>query len=295
LGTSAFLLLVQVNQHDGFLNQEWLDAWNGSLAVLQFIMPVGLTYAVLSRRIIDTGYVINRTAVFAGISIVVLGVFVLVEWALGAWVGNISRTTSIIVNVIVALALGLSIRPIHRRVEKVIDQLFFRRRHEDEAALRTFADEATFITDSNVLLDRTIEQVKKYGDLDRVAILVQNGAGTYERARGDGVQVVSENDPAILAMRASHKPADLQRYDTVVDGDRAFPMLSKGRMLGVLVCGSKSTKEPYAPDEADALAAVAHGVGFALDSLSTTPTDGRVVALLEQILAKLDGSPRSSS
>ena len=44
-------------------------------------------------------------------------------------------------------------------------------------------------------------------------------------------------------------------------------MLARGRVLGVLLCGARAGGEAYAPDEIDALADFAHGVGSALDSL----------------------------
>jgi len=47
----------------------------------------------------------------------------------------------------------------------------------------------------------------------------------------------------------------------------AFPMASRGRLLGALVCGPKRDGEAYAPDESEALAALAHGFGGALDVL----------------------------
>jgi GAF domain-containing protein len=77
-----------------------------------------------------------------------------------------------------------------------------------------------------------------------------------------------------LTMRASRGPVDLQQYQTAIDGDRAYPLVARGAMLGVLVCGSRSSHEPYAPDEADALDRLAQGVGIALDSLRTGHPDG---------------------
>ena len=50
-------------------------------------------------------------------------------------------------------------------------------------------------------------------------------------------------------------------------GEFAFPMTSRGELVGVLVCAPKRDGEAYAPDESEALLALAHGVGTALDTL----------------------------
>src|SRR5215469_1085244 len=285
-GVLSFIVTPWTISKTGFSSEAFFTVQDLIANVVSITMPVGLTYSILSRRIIDVGYVINQSAIFTTISVFILSVFVLVEWALGTWIGNASHTTSIVVNVIVALILGLSIRPIHRRAEHVVDRVFFRKRHEHETALRRFAHEASFITDSETLLDRTVAEVKQHADLAHVGVLVTNGKGMFELTRGDITsKVISENDPALLTMRASHGPVDLQQYQTAIDGDRAYPLVARGAILGVLVCGSRSSHEPYAPDEADALDRLAQGVGIALDSLRTGHPDGEgaIMSRLETV------------
>jgi len=74
---------------------------------LLFASPVALTYAALSRHLVDIGFVLNRAVVFTLVSTIVIGVFVLVEWAASAWLTNATHTTSALVGMIVALILGL--------------------------------------------------------------------------------------------------------------------------------------------------------------------------------------------
>jgi hypothetical protein len=64
-------------------------------------------------------------------------------------------------------------------------------------------------------------------------------------------------------------------------------MMARGTLIGTLVCGAKPGAEPYAPDERDALRAVAHGVGMALDTLAgeREGLDAAIRALPEQFAA----------
>jgi GAF domain-containing protein len=62
--------------------------------------------------------------------------------------------------------------------------------------------------------------------------------------------------------------------ESAVQGQFAFPMVSRGSLVGVLVCGAKNDDEVFAPDESDALATLAHRVGVALGALSTANEDG---------------------
>jgi hypothetical protein len=239
-------------------------------ALVLLTAPVSLTYAALSRRLIDVGFFLNRATVFTIVSAIVIGAFVLAEWAASAWLASSTHTTSVFIGMAVALGLGISLRYIHRYVERFVDHVFFRKRHEDESALRRFAHEASYISDRSTLLDRTVQAVKEHTTADHAAILVRDGAATYAFA-GDGQGAdVSENDPGIIALRAWNKPIDLHAFPhSQLSGEFAFPMISRGDLLGALICGPKRDGEAYAPDESDALLALAHGVGTALDTLSS--------------------------
>lgn len=253
-----------------------------------FAVPVALTYAALSRRLIDIGFVLNRTVVFAALSTIVIGAFVLVEWAASKWFLGASHTTSAIVDMLVALALGLSLRFIHKYVERFVDRVFFRKRNEDEAALRRFAHESSFITDRSVLLERAVREVKEHSNVDDVTILTRDGDRAYLPFSSGARATVSENDPGIVALRAWGKPVDLNALEgSELRGEFAFPMISRGALVGALICGSKRDGEVYAPDESDALLALAQGVGTTLDTLSGRSDDSRD-AILEAIRALPD-------
>ena len=248
------------------------------LNVSWVVAPLGLTYALLSRRLLDVGFVLNRAAVFTGVSLVVVGLFTLAEWALGGWLHSAGRVANVAVSAAIALALGLSLHQIHTRVDRFVDNVFFRKRHEDEYAMKRFAREAAFITDADVLIDRATETLAQHAGASSATFVLYDGAGHYG--------AVNENDAALVALRASHDVVDLNLVDTALAGEFAYPMLARGLLVGALVLGPKTSGEPYAPDESSAITQVAHGVGVALDLLGVGAT-GRD----EEILAALRSLP----
>jgi hypothetical protein len=222
--------------------------------------PVGFTYAMLNRRLLDISFALNRAAVYGTVSLAVVGIFVLVEWAFGEWFSHASHTTNFAVGAALALALGVSARTVHRRVDDALDNLFFRKRHEDEQAIRNFAREAPYTTDSDTLVSRAQACLQQHAGATTVAILVLGEAGRYGG--------VSENDRAIVSMRTWNKPVDLHGLQTQLEGDFAYPMIARGRLIGVIAIGPKQSGESYAPDESAAIAQLANGVGTALDLIS---------------------------
>jgi hypothetical protein len=241
-----------------------------------FVAAIGLMYSLLGRRLLDVGFVLNRAAVFTTVSLVVVGSFTLAEWALGGWLASESRGTNVLVSGALALALGLSIHPIHVRVDRLIDASFFRKRHEAEQALRAFAKEAAFITDPDIIVTRARDILERKTDCSWVDIALFDGAGRFGG--------IDENDPAIVTLRTSHQIVNLNAVESVLRGEFAFPMSARGRLVGVLAIGPKRLGESYAPDEREAIGELAHGVGIALDVLSARhehARDDRLDAILE--------------
>ncbi|HYK52301.1 MAG TPA: GAF domain-containing protein, partial [Candidatus Eremiobacteraceae bacterium] len=249
-----------------------------------------IAYALLKRRVLDLEFIVGRTVVFATVSLIVVVAFTLLDWLLGTVLAGVSRTTGLVANAALALVLGLSLRYINVRIDSLVDQLFFRKRHEDERALRDFSKEAAYVTNANTLLDQAIANVQKHTDA-RNAVVYLDGNGTYTPVRtfGNGsVANVDENDGAILALKTWHKPLDPHRFSSSLVGALALPMLGRGRLVGVLLVGERAGGEAYANDEVEALSQFAHGVGSALDSLSVNGNSGTVIGSLAKIELMLE-------
>lgn len=232
-----------------------------------FVIPFGLAYVILRHRILDIGFVINRAVVYAGVSLIVVATFIIFEWLVGHVVEANSRASGIL-QLGAALVLGLSIRPIHNRVDQWVDDFFFSERHAAEAAVRKFAHEALLITAQSDLVAKTVDVAQRNMRLSGCAFYTARGdryvpiQSTFEVGPS-----VSENDYAVLRMRTWHAPVELHDVETQLPGELALPMTVRGKLAGFLLCGDKSSHEAFAPDEREALALLARDAGIALDSL----------------------------
>jgi hypothetical protein len=173
--------------------------------------------------------------------------------------------------------LGVSLRFIHARVDALVDGVFFRKRHENERALRRFAREAAFV--SEVLLDRTASEILEHSEVSRTQVALQ--------------PALPENDPAVLAFLAWHEPVELALYTTALAGEYAFPMFGHGELQGAILCGPKINEVRYGPDEIETFKELASGVGIVLWSLNVTGARGddsrlaRIELLLEVLSNRL--------
>lgn len=242
----------------------WLDEIS---ALSLGIIPIGLAYVILRHRVIDVGFVINRAVVFTVLSVIVVGIFVVVETLLGKYVEQTSHVTSVSVQLAVALVLGFSIRFIHERVDRTVDRVFFRRRHEAEAALRDLTHDAPYITDAHVLIERCVDAATTFGETGAGGVWLRSGDRYVHGGGALPAVPVSENDPGVLAMRARHVVVEPQRLGSALPGALAFPMVVRGEVVGMLICDAKRDGTRYTPDEIEALTALAASTGHAYDGL----------------------------
>jgi len=236
--------------------------------VALLLWPIGLAYAALRGKLLDVAFAVNRAAVFAVVSAIVLVLFVAFEWFLAEWVKPIGHDADLVLSLGFALVLGISTRLIHHRVDHAIDKIIFRKRNADLAALRAFAAEAPFITDRQVLIARTVAAIRAHADASSAAVVPDGGP--------------EANDPAMVALRARRVPVDPGPLGSALGGELALPMSAGATFLGALVCGPKTEGGAYAPDEIAALTAIAGGLAEALLILRGS---GEYVALLERIAA----------
>jgi len=236
------------------------DAVTNVLLVLQLLAPLGITYAMLNRRLLDVGFALNRAAVFTGVSLIVFGTFQVVQWALNRTFGSAMQSQNLLISALLTFFLGMSLHVIRKRVEAVLDSVFFRKRRDDEAGLLRFAREAPYINDRATLLQRAREVLSRHADASSVTFALSDGTTTYGG--------VSGNDPAFVTLRASNNVVDLSAIATDLQGEFAYPMIARGRFLGAMAVGPKRSGESYAPDESHMIAALAHAVATSVDVLS---------------------------
>ncbi len=252
------------------------------------VMNAGFAYMILRHRMFDIGFVLNRAAIYALLTTVFVPLFALLEWLAERYLASQNRTESVLLQVGIALVLFILLRRVHAYAERFVDQWLFRERHQNETALNDFARHVVFITDERSITERTVQTVCARTEASWAAVYLRDVAsGPYVLAARCGASelpgTVSENDSAVVAMRADRTPVE-HLVESALGEALALPSFARGRLSGFLACGPKRSGESYAPDERDALMQIAYSVASALDGVRLTK--------LEEKIARLEGGAR---
>jgi hypothetical protein len=264
-----------------------VGSWLAWIQLTLIAIPLGLGYAIVRHRVVDIGFVVNRALVFGILSGIVIVAFMVLEWLLSSVFVRISHITSTSLELALALVLGFSLRSLHARVDAFVDDLFFRDRHANERALKTFAREIAYVTEPRVAVARAHAELTARTGAAEAAVYVVAGrdAVRVDPAETAAQDRVDLDDPVLVRMRATRLPVALADVESAFAGDHAFPMCVRDIVTGAVVLGAKTNGEAYAPDEVATVETVVLALGNALDALQTAALKAEIARVL------LDGAP----
>jgi hypothetical protein len=240
------------------------------------IGALALLYAVLRHRVVDVSMVLNRGLVYAATTSLVLGLFALFESLIER--SALGHGASLALEFAVPLGLGAALSTVHRRIDALVERFLFRRQYRADTALRRFAEECAFITQTEDLFAQAVGQIALHTGAPHVA-LYESSAQAYTCVHQRGTpalpDAIAMNDPAFVGLRARNAELDLHATQSVLGTDGyAFPLMLRGNLLGALVVGQRPG-EHFAAEERELLFHVAHEVGAALFALRAQESEAR--------------------
>jgi hypothetical protein len=250
-------------------------------AVTLALFALGIAYPILRHRLVDLNILISRATVFTIVSLILVTVFVTVEWgaskvmehALGVSTDR-GDATSQAITLVLVIALGFSARSVHSFVDKGMMRAFFRKRLEGLAAIQDCANEVDVATDMRAVADVAVSTVVRSLDVRGCAIYLQRD-GRYVRTAAAGDAIFPEgygfNDAPALKLRRWRHHLELNDRSSDL---LYLPMLVRGNLHGFIVCGAKTDRTAFLEDEISALSLLALHVGLAEATLDTPQISG---------------------
>lgn len=239
--------------------QTWADFLVSAQILLDLALFTLLSYAALSQRLVAVRFVLNRALVFAILTASLIGVLSLLESLIERSV--ISREAGLALDIAVPLLLGVSIHRIHRWGEESVERVVFRREYRARHEISTFVRDAGFICDPATLFERTVTVFAAHAGGHYAALYLAGKSG-YDRVGVSDVSLklpdrIAIDDVAMVRLRATLAPLDLFTLPGPLGASGiALPLVIRGRLEGVLVCGPK-IEGRYAQAEVDFLAKAA--------------------------------------
>lgn len=235
------------------------------------IVPVSVAYAILRHRVFDIAFVLNRTIVYGLTSAVVVFLFAALEFGAERFLSDLTHVESVLLQFGIALFVAVNVRVVHARTDRLVDNVLFRSRHEQESALRRFAVTLQFYTEDRALIRDTVDALSRFARVQGAALYLASPRGLELALSSFSLATpeVDENDTAYVELRAHHEALQVHGTPTAFPGDRLYPMILAGRIGGVIATGERESGEVMPPDIDDAIKRIAEAAAIALAAIDT--------------------------
>ena len=252
------------------LTGEWDPTKNPIVLAVNVLPLVGLlllSYAVLRHRVIDLGFAVNRTLVYATVSAMMLAVFGLTEWAVDHFVPIKGREKNALVDAAIGLIVFLTFHRVRDFVEEGIERLFFNRWHHADAQMRRFVHEGAFFSEPMALSAGFVQALARYSGGAEAALYLRNATG-YERVAGQVSGIaphLSRDLHPLVKLRAEPKPTEVE--DPTLPASIIAPMMNRTEVIGFAMLGAKPSGEQFRPDEIELIGTATRQIGQDLHAL----------------------------
>jgi hypothetical protein len=255
------------------------------------VMPVSIAYAVFKYRVFDVTYFVNRAVVFTAFTSGLVVAVGLLEWFSGGLIEEQHLARAL--TAAASIALGVILDKLHRRAERFVERLVFRKRFQSEEYLNRIARSLVETGSAQIVhaalarepcdeLALTSAAVFAFDD-ERKTYRRVSAVGWDERAApelelDDVVVRVLRADLAVLRLgdirwRRADLPAD-PRAPVI-----AVPVVLGRELLGFTLYGPHDNATDIDPDEAEILENLAGAAAVAYTRIAALERQREIEAL----------------
>jgi hypothetical protein len=269
--------------------------WAGFIGIaLTVVSFAAFAFSVTRSELFDIGFVVNRTAIYAVTTAALVGAFAGVNWL----AGTVLKSTGIAlpIEVLIAGTLGLTLNIVHKRVERAMDQIFFRRRYEAEGRLRRVARGLVHATELDVVAESVVYEICEALDLPSGALFRAHDDGLQQRLAQTGwdastADVIAPRDRLLVHLGGADEwlaldgvPHDAAFPDGNARPRIAFALWSRRRLVGLALFSAHRSGAMLDPEEIEAIERVVTAAVAAFDRVDAERLNDALeeVALLRE-------------
>ena len=252
-GVANVLTLVQP-LHTGLTLADEIAGWLGSAYV---IVPPVVLYAIARYRVVDVRFVLDRTVVYALLTVLLVGALRLVNFVVSAQLAQ--HRLAIAVELAVTLAFAVSLDQFRGRLEHLVRTVLFRKREEGLRSIERLRIAVANIRDSELVDITVVSEV--------VAALSLTSAAIYRRGGSDP-------SLALVAVRSAAS-------GTSGDAEPAFisSILAGDDVIAQAAFGGHTNGADLDPDERAALQRLVETTTHVVDRLRAQQLERELAAL----------------
>jgi hypothetical protein len=262
-----------------------------------------VVYAMTQYRVVDLRFTLNRALVYTATTTLLVALFALVEWATSR-IFESSRI-EVVASILAALLVGFTLNAFHKRIDDLVDVLFFRRERHSAERLKHLAASLQYADDEGTVGRFIVEEPMQLLDLASAALFVCQENGSFRLGGNSGWDghasaTIERTDPLIPQLRAATAPLWLKDFDWHPSGVPtgaaeplyALPIKARADLFGIVFYGGHSNGATLNVDERALLATLVSSAASAFDHIeaSNARAEMRRLVVEVEVLTRLRAS-----
>lgn len=271
------------------------------ILVFTAFVPLTVAYAVIRHRVLDVRFAISRALVYGGITSGAIVVFAIIDW----FFGHVLAATklAIFAEIAASVALGFGLNGVEKRVDALVDSVFFRARHIADRRLGRIAAALSHASTVSAVDDLIVSEPLDALELGSAALFRRNDIGQFVRTAAnswpaDAPSSFDRDDTLFLQLQAELAPLHLSEIRWQHEGlpanearpALAVPVVVRGGVVAAVIYGRPLSGEEFDPDAVALLNRLAVGAAAAYDHLEAQALRRRVAELEAMLDLKSSGT-----
>lgn len=234
-----------------------------------------IAYAIVRHQLMDIEVIIKKTVVFASLLAFISGIFIVVAFLVGQFLGG-GRFLSIAITAVIII---LTRHPLENFLINITDKFLFQKKYDYKQLLKTFSNEILTMVDLRQLLKHSVTTLAEIVRLENCAILLKDkDTRRYEIKASHNVTsrvTFGENDEFLMYLKDRGTvllPGRTRLPPAVSDAMKSlsssffFALVLHNDLIGILSLGKKKSDENYTQDDIDILYTIARSETIAISN-----------------------------
>jgi signal transduction histidine kinase len=259
------------------------------------LLPLSIAYAILRYRLLDVDLIISRGVSYGLLTLLIVGSYLLIVNLFGLLLGTAVEADSPALVALFVVIVSLTLNPLRTRLQRSVDQLFFRGRINYRQELEAYSHELGRLLSQSDILAALSQRVETAVHPERLLFYLyderaaqftlapdsQGHAGGVPFAADGGLaRLLVEQHESVYLMAGQSLPEELAREASQLEAVGALLFIPFAQR-GWMALGEKRSGEPYTSDDMDYLEALGDQTSLALERM-------QLISTLERRVNELD-------
>lgn len=226
------------------------------------LIPIAFFFSATRRNLIAVDTLINRSLVYAGVTTLLIGVYLLsvsvLRWLLGQLIGS---TDVQILSFLAIMVVALVANPLRNHLQSLVDRAFYRRQLDFKHLLHDVGDRLSTTLHLSAIVPIFVEEIPQRLQITQAALLLRQPDGSL-LATGRIKLDLSVQHPLLRRFELRNAPIVLSQTQLTEkalteglgeDWEVILPLRSQGKLWGIYLLGALLSGELYGHEELETL------------------------------------------